>query len=167
MMTLFQRNFFVPMTFLNQQMVIPTCGCITSRFQCYLLMYFKNNDKNKTSCFLIRLCSISLQISFFLFFFFFHSFFNFHFFFFFFFNISSALTFLFREKLQFKEMFSYLIRKMISEAFSVKSDENCFNIVSCVCVFHLEESGLSLQTLTRPLQELKSFKLFFVHYDLF
>ena len=61
MMTLFQRNLDVPMTPLNQ----PACKCIASRFQCYLLMYFKMNDKKKTSCFLICLCCISLQISFF------------------------------------------------------------------------------------------------------
>ena len=61
MMTLFQRNLDVPMTPLNQ----PTCRRIASRFQCYLLMYFKMNDKKKTSCFLICLCCISLQISFF------------------------------------------------------------------------------------------------------
>ena len=61
MMTLFQRNRFVLMTSLNQQMVIPTCRRTASRFQCYLLMYFKMNDKKKTSCFLICLCCISLQ----------------------------------------------------------------------------------------------------------
>ena len=33
MMTLFQRNLFVPMTSLNQQMVIPTCRRMASRFQ--------------------------------------------------------------------------------------------------------------------------------------
>ena len=66
MMTLFQQNRFVPMTFLNQQMVIPTCRRIASRFQCYLLMYFKMNHKKQTSYFLICLCCISLQISFFI-----------------------------------------------------------------------------------------------------
>ena len=65
MMTLFQRNRLVPMTSLNQQMVIPTCRRIASRFQCYLLMYFKMNDTSKTSCVLICLCCTSLQISFF------------------------------------------------------------------------------------------------------
>ena len=64
-MTLFQRNRLVPMTSLNQQMVIPTCRRIASRFQCYLLMYFKMNDTRKTSCVLICLCCTSLQISFF------------------------------------------------------------------------------------------------------
>ena len=34
-------------------------------FQCYLLMYFKMNDKKETSCFLICLCCISSRISFF------------------------------------------------------------------------------------------------------
>ena len=65
MMTLFQRNCLVPMTSLNQQIVIPTCRRIASRFQCYLLIYFKMNDKRKTSCVLICLCCTSLQISFF------------------------------------------------------------------------------------------------------
>ena len=65
MMTLFQQNRFVSMTFLNQQMVIQTCRRIASRFQCCLLMYFKMNDKKKTSCVLICLCCTSLQISFF------------------------------------------------------------------------------------------------------
>ena len=65
MMTLFQRNCLVPMTSLNQQIVISTCRRIASRFQCYLLIYFKMNDKRKTSCVLICLCCTSLQISFF------------------------------------------------------------------------------------------------------
>ena len=49
MMTLFQRNRFVPMTSLNQQMVIPTCRRVASRFQRYLLMYFKMHNKKKTT----------------------------------------------------------------------------------------------------------------------
>ena len=138
MMTLFQRNRFVPMTFLNQQMVIPTCRRIALRFQCYLLMYFKMNDKKQTSCFLICLCCISLQISF--------------------------LSFLLSTYI-FKETFSHLIRKMISNFSSVKSDGNWIALAqSPVRVFfHLVESGFSLQTLTRPLKKLKSVRLFFVH----
>ena len=66
MMTLFQQNRFVPVTFLNQRMIIPTCRLIASRFQCYLLMYFKMNHKKQASYFLICLCCILLQIYFFI-----------------------------------------------------------------------------------------------------
>ena len=68
MMTLFQRNCFVPMASLNQQIVIQTCRRTASRFQCYLLMYFKVNDKKKTSCFILifMACRIDiLEISYF------------------------------------------------------------------------------------------------------
>ena len=109
------------MTSLNQQMVIPTCRRIASRFQCYLLMYFKMNDKKKTSCFLICLCCISLQISFFSF------------------LVSTYIKCFdipFQGKLQLKETFQHLIRKMISEFFSVKPDGNYIALAqSAVCVF--------------------------------
>ena len=147
-MNLFQRNLFVPMTSLNQQMVIPTCRRISSRLQCYLLMYFKKNDKKKTSCFFDLFLLYILTI------FFFHSQCL---------DISSALTFHFREKLQLKEMFSHLINRMIIEFFW----SNPMKIAlaqSVVCdFFHLVESGFSSQTLTGPLKKLKSFRLFFAH----
>ena len=130
MLTLFQWNLDVPITPLNQS----TCRRIAQRFRCYLLMHFKMNDKKKTSCFLICLCCISLQISFFSF-------------------LVSLLTFLFREKLQLKETFSHLIRKMIREFFSVKSDENCFSIVSCLCVFSSRRIWIFFANLYRTPQK--------------
>ena len=140
MMNLLQRNLFVPRTSLNQQMVIPTCRRIASRLQCYLSMYFKKNDKKKTSCSLICLCFISLQIS--------------SFFFYFSFLVSTYIKCFdipfFREKFELKETLLDLIRKMISEFFSVQSDENCFSIVSCVCLFFISSN---LDFLRKPWQD--------------
>ena len=69
------------------------------------------------------------------------------------------MTFFFREKLQLKETFWYLIRKMISEFFSVKSDENCFSIVSCLCVFSSRRIWIFFANPYRKPQKIKKLQI--------